>query len=203
ASFSVISLPFAEKVGVTPQSPGAAPSGCSGGIGEGTVHAWVAPLDSVAIGDELIRDPRLYIEDFMPELTYTRNAPFEVILGTDFLRAHRVLVARSQDKVYFSYAGGLVFPATPRLACEDRKDKDAGERLAEYEEALAKNPDDAAALLGRALVRSGKKDLDGAMADLDAAIRLRPNDAVAPQARAPPRRRPQGCDWPVRDRARQ
>jgi hypothetical protein len=31
-------------------------------------------------------------------------------LGADFLRSHRVLVAHSQRKMYFTYAGGPVFP---------------------------------------------------------------------------------------------
>jgi hypothetical protein len=40
-----------------------------------------------------------------------------VILGTDFLRAHRVLVSRSQRKVYFTYASGPVFPARKSRDC--------------------------------------------------------------------------------------
>jgi len=42
-----------------------------------------------------------------------------VILGTDFLRAHRVMVARSQRKVYFTYSGGPVFPARKARDCRD------------------------------------------------------------------------------------
>jgi hypothetical protein len=33
-----------------------------------------------------------------------------MLLGADFLRSHRVLVARSQKKMYFTYEGGTVFP---------------------------------------------------------------------------------------------
>jgi hypothetical protein len=40
-----------------------------------------------------------------------------MLLGTDFLRAHRVLVARSQRKMYFTYAGGTVFPSKPSKGC--------------------------------------------------------------------------------------
>ena len=32
-----------------------------------------------------------------------------MMLGADFLRSHRLLVAHSQRKVYFTYAGGPVF----------------------------------------------------------------------------------------------
>jgi hypothetical protein len=40
-----------------------------------------------------------------------------MLLGADFLRSHRVLVAHSQRKIYFTYTGGPVFqlnrPAAP------------------------------------------------------------------------------------------
>ncbi len=39
----------------------------------------------------------------------------EMLLGVDFLRAHRVFVAHSQRKLYFTYAGGPVFSG-PRRA---------------------------------------------------------------------------------------
>ena len=88
------------------------PSGCSTGLGADYVHSWVAKFDTVALAGEAIRDPRLTVADILPELAYSREPPPDVILGTDFLRAHRVLVARSQRKFYFTYAGGMIFPAT-------------------------------------------------------------------------------------------
>jgi hypothetical protein len=40
----------------------------------------------------------------------------EMLLGLDFLRAHRMFVAHSQHKIYFTYTGGPVFQVTgPRL----------------------------------------------------------------------------------------
>ena len=38
-----------------------------------------------------------------------------MLLGADFLHAHRVLVAHSQRKIYFTYAGGPVFQFTGPL----------------------------------------------------------------------------------------
>jgi hypothetical protein len=37
-----------------------------------------------------------------------------MLLGVDFLRAHRVLVSHSQHKMYFTYLGGPVFAPSPR-----------------------------------------------------------------------------------------
>ena len=52
-----------------------------------------------------------------------------MLIGADFLRAHRVLVSHSQRKMYFTYLGGPVFAPPPRLpqsgAEPQRTDKDA------------------------------------------------------------------------------
>ena len=49
----------------------------------------------------------------------TRPAQPQMILGVDFLRSHRVFIANSQRKVYFTYTGGTVFPKTADKACRD------------------------------------------------------------------------------------
>jgi hypothetical protein len=41
----------------------------------------------------------------------------DMLLGADFLRSHRVLIAHSQRKMYFTYAGGTVFPVSASMAC--------------------------------------------------------------------------------------
>jgi tetratricopeptide (TPR) repeat protein len=96
-----------------------------------------------------------------------------------------MLVSRSQRKVYFSYIGGLVFPATPGLVCDERlKGKSAGEALAAYDQAIAKDPGDTNALTRRAGLRALQGDLDGALSDVDAVIRIAPGNAVALNLRA-------------------
>ena len=180
ASGSLVSLSFAASLGITPESPGVLPSQCASGLGANIVRSWVARFDTVTLGGQNIRDPQLRIVDLLPELSYGRNAAPEMLLGTDFLRTHRMLVSRSQDKVYFSYTGGLVFPATPGLGCQgDLDGKTAKEVLAGLDEALAANPNDAQALVTRATLRLREKDGAGALADLDAALRLAPNHPVA------------------------
>ena len=47
-------------------------------------------------------------------------APAAMLLGADFLRAHRVLIAHSQRKIYFTYAGGTVFPVELARSCSPR-----------------------------------------------------------------------------------
>jgi lipoprotein NlpI len=112
----------------------------------------------------------------MPDFMHSQ----EMLLGTDFLRSHRVLIARSQHKVYFSYAGGQVFPATPALGCDERvSGKNATQAMEVYNEAIAANPGDVDARVGRAALRMRANDSKGALEDLDEALRIRPTLAVA------------------------
>ena len=173
ASSSVVELSLAKKLGITPGTAGVVPSGCTYGFGAESVSQWVARFDSLDIAGQIVRDPRLHIAELF-------DAPYEVMLGTDFLRAHRLLVSRTQRKVYFSYIGGLIFPAIPTLDCDERlRQGRESEALAAYDQAIAKNSSDAKALLHRAALRARKQDADGALSDLDAVIRLEPGNAVA------------------------
>jgi len=74
----------------------------------------------VAIGGETIRDASLNIADILSERSYVLDS-FDMILGTDFLRAHRVYISRYQLKVYFSYTGGKVFPTPKGRDCGERE----------------------------------------------------------------------------------
>ena len=177
ASGTVVSLELAAKAGITPKSAGVHPASCHGGLGGDMVRGWVAPFDTFTIGGETIRDARLQIMEF-DRLAYGRDGA-DLLVGTDFLRAHRVLASRHQGKLYFSYAGGQVFPNVPDIDCDDRAGANEAEAMARYDKALAENPRDTRALMGRANARWRKKDLDGALADLDAVIAIDPAYAPA------------------------
>jgi len=126
ASASVLSKPDAARLGVTPESPGVVAGGCIGGSGPRMVDSWIATFESFAIGNERIRNPRIRFADLWKHTTYTETGSRlptrlaglpDMVLGTDFLRAHRVLISRSQRKMYFTYAGGTVFPSPPSKGC--------------------------------------------------------------------------------------
>jgi len=110
ASRSLLATAEAAKLGVTPQSPGAAAAGCVVGYGKTSIDSWTAAFESFAIGDEVIRNPRIRFGELAQ---HTGDAQAGMLLGADFLHSHRVLVARSQGKLYFTYAGGTVFPRPP------------------------------------------------------------------------------------------
>ena len=118
ASRSVLDKSDAARLGVTPDSPGVVASGKGGGLGGKSVDHWIGPFQSFAIGNEVITDTTIGFADLWKDAKYTPfggNLPRKVevtmsmLLGADFLHAHRVLVAHSQRKLYFTYAGGPVF----------------------------------------------------------------------------------------------
>jgi len=68
---------------------------------------WIVPFDSFSIGGETIAHPRFAVTELTTR-TYNTRAP-GMVLGRDFLRTHRVLLAFGQKRMYFSYLGGEAF----------------------------------------------------------------------------------------------
>src|SRR6185503_11593832 len=129
ASTSVIESGLASQLGVTAKSPGVIPGGCSSGLGRNPIESWIGQFETVAIGHELIRSPRLRFAELWKDMTYTQAGSTArekmeglpaMLLGADFLRTHRVLIAHSQRRIYFTYAGGTVFPVELATACSPR-----------------------------------------------------------------------------------
>lgn len=128
AGLSVLTLAQAAAVGVTPETPGVAAAGCGRGLGRKPIEVWIGPFTTFAVGHELVRDPRIRFADLWRYSSYkgvgivsdrpTGGLP-DMLLGADFLRSHRVLIAHSQRKMYFTYAGGTVFPNWAPKACDD------------------------------------------------------------------------------------
>jgi clan AA aspartic protease (TIGR02281 family) len=121
AGTSVLDKSDAARLGVTPDSPGVVASGSGGGLGRRSVDYWTGSFQSVAIGNEIIRDTNIRFADLWKGATYMPSgghvsqkveATASMLLGADFLRAHRLLVSHSQRKLYFTYAGGPVFQLT-------------------------------------------------------------------------------------------
>ena len=129
ASYSVLSTADAARLGVTPESSGAVAGGCVTGEGKRQIDSWIGLFESFAIGNEIIRNPRIRFADLWQYTTYTETGSRlptrfagqpDMLLGADFLRAHRVLIAHSQRKMYFTHAGGTVFPGKPSKGCSEK-----------------------------------------------------------------------------------
>jgi predicted aspartyl protease len=80
--------------------------------------AWIATFDRFTIDEETVHHPHLLVADIwgrqrqaargVDEAQEAADEP-PMLLGADFLKAHRVLFARSQHRMYLSYVGGPLF----------------------------------------------------------------------------------------------
>jgi len=122
ASGSLLDKGEASRVGVTPETPGVVPAAVRSGLGSGSIPSWVGSFASFTIGNETIRDTDIVFADVFKGATTKSigsHIPVKVeglpsmLLGVDFLRSHRVLVAHSQRRIYFTYNGGPVFTRAP------------------------------------------------------------------------------------------
>jgi predicted aspartyl protease len=132
ATYSLLAKVEAEERGITPSSLGVIPAGCVTGLGARQLDSWSAQFETFAIGGEVIRNPRIQFADMWRDTTYTETGSRlrqrfagmpQMLLGADFLRSHRVLVARSQAKMYFTYEGGTVFPDVTGRGCNVAAEK--------------------------------------------------------------------------------
>lgn len=156
ATTSMLTRHAARRVGFDPDAPGVEDAGFSRGIGPAVVQTWIAPFDSLAIGDnEIIKKIKLRVGDIDDE-------SFDMLIGADFFLSHRVYVSNTQHKLFFTYNGGPVFDLSVH------HDKSAT--------AAAATPTTAQGFAGRGSASAARHDYASARKDLDRAVALAPND---------------------------
>jgi tetratricopeptide (TPR) repeat protein len=166
AGNSILSLKAAGRAGIKPDSPGVVSAGDSYGIGKSTFTSYIAPFSSFRIGDEETKNTRLRIGDIdLP------NA--DMLLGADFFLSHRIYVANSQDKLYFTYNGGPVFnlTASNRPVTEPATDASA-QPLNKAGAAI----EDAADFSRRGAALASRRDFDQALTAVTRACELAPEN---------------------------
>lgn len=184
ASRSILSLNAAKRAGITPDSPGVIPAGTVAGMGKSTIKVWSAPVDKFEIGGEAIEHTRVLIGDIdLPGLD------IDMLLGADFFLAHHVYVAYSQDKLYFTYNGGVVFDLNARRPAARTATSSStpatSSTLASSGPApsatpapgSAAAPADAADLMRRGMAETSRGEFALAVADFSLACRIAPADA--------------------------
>jgi predicted aspartyl protease len=127
AGLSMLSTSDAARLGVTPETVGVAAIGSGSGLGAKRIDSWIGPFQSFTVGAETIKNPKIIFSDLWKGVTYTQagsNVPTQVglqpmLLGADFLLAHRVMIVHSQRKIYFTYAGGPLFQVSRPLEIND------------------------------------------------------------------------------------
>jgi tetratricopeptide (TPR) repeat protein len=167
----------------------------SSGIGHGEFPTWIAPVASFEIGNEQVKNTSLRVGDIKLE-------DVDMLIGADFFLSHRIFVAKSQSRLYFTYNGGPVFnlehigdavtavqqasanpPNAPidadglsRRAAAFAARGQYDSAITDYTHAIAMAPVDPQLLIDRGDVywRNGQPDL--AAADFTAALKLKPAD---------------------------
>lgn len=117
SSISIVSKSITDSLGVHY----AATAGEVVGIGHRALKMWLANIESFTLGDETIRDTQLRVaqmDRYRTTTTVRSRIPVVIadepamLLGLDFLRAHRVLIDNATRKMVFTYEGGPVFETT-------------------------------------------------------------------------------------------
>lgn len=162
----------AERVGIDLKEADAK-AGDAIGIGGKSVRTWMAPIDSYSVGTETIQHSKMMVLD-------GDMGDTDMLLGVDFFLAHHLYIANSQKKIYFTYNGGRVFAFDKAPYDDDKPGADTASGASSA--ALATAPE--YARRGVANLSRGKSK--AAIADLDQAIRLAPDQAAyyADRARA-------------------
>ena len=102
ATTSSITSDAARRAGISLDGPDAERGRGIIGVGSHTASNWYVTVKTFQIGEETVQNARMSVEDSGLNMA-------DVLLGADFVRAHRLLFAMSQNKLYFSYVGGEPF----------------------------------------------------------------------------------------------
>ncbi|MGH8227231.1 MAG: aspartyl protease family protein [Steroidobacteraceae bacterium] len=174
---SLVTLRAAKRAGFRPDGSGVRQGGLVRGVGEHPVPSWIAPFASFTIGGEQIRHTQLRVANFY-------FGGVDMLLGADFFLSHRIYVALSQRKLYFSYNGGPVFklPApqplrtAPPLPPGTAPQASLPPSLAAA--SAAQRAAAAAAFSRRGAALLARRNYTAAIADLDRACQLAPRTAL-------------------------
>ena len=171
---SILTLAAARHAGITPTSPGVVEGGSASGIGHKVTTTWIARFPSFKLGDEEIDHAKLRFGDIS-------LLGADMLIGADFFLSHRIYVASSQRKLYFTYNGGPVFDlaAMPVPVGGDAAVAAAQPGAPEPEgdiDAWLDRPADAAGYARRGAASAARHDYDAAIADLTRACELAPTE---------------------------
>jgi len=170
ASYSVLSLRGAAKAGIKRDDATFKPGGLSRGIAQRLEQTWIVPVQSFKIGDEEIRNTRLRVSEIQLDNV-------DMLIGADFFLSHRIFVANTQRKLYFTYNGGPVFRLEEIAASQPAAPAAASPPQATAAAAPSGGaPQDAEGLVRRAHASDARHAYADAIADYTRALALAPKD---------------------------
>ncbi|WP_340317186.1 aspartyl protease family protein [Rhizorhabdus argentea] len=179
AESSILTQEAAKRAGITPDTAGVTERGAATGLGRKVTRSWIAPQLSFKIGAEEIRSKGLRFAD----LANLGGAGIDMLLGADFFLSHRVFVANSQHKLYFTYSGGKVFDTdAPKALIRESQDAPTTAWIPPSDDRAA--PIDADGYSRRGAVMAAQRNFAAAVSDFSRAIEMAPGEAQYLQQRA-------------------
>jgi predicted aspartyl protease/Flp pilus assembly protein TadD len=157
ANTSILSLRAADRAGIDPKSAGVTDGGFITGIAGGA-KTYIANFSAFKIGDEEIQHAKLRFGGALA-------ADADMLIGADFFLSHRVYLASSQHKLYFTYNGGPVFNLTSQSsAAKSSEPAESAENLSSEDYAR------------RGAASAQRHDFERALSDLTRACELSPDN---------------------------
>ncbi len=172
SSVSTLTLRAARQAGFDPKGPDVQEQGLGRGIGQSAVNEWISTFANFEIGGVQIRNARLHVVN-------AQILGVDMLLGADFFLSHRIYVAFSQNKLYFTYNGGPVFNLTappPRGASAAAPPPASGSPAQAQAQASVAEPTDAAGYGRRGAAFAARRNFVHAIADLTRASELDPTN---------------------------
>jgi len=165
--YSYLTLHGAGRAGLARTDPAVTSGGLVAGAGGRFVDSWIGPVKSFELGGEKVENTRLRFDGFDMD-------DADLNLGDDFFLSHRIFVARSQNRMYFTYNGGPVFNLQHTGQASAPAPSIAGGSPAP----IIDVPTDAAGYARRAAAFAARREFEAAIADDTQAIQLEPQDAT-------------------------
>ncbi len=212
AGSTVVSLEGAKRAGITATSEGVVPAGVSYGMGRHYVQRWIAPFHSFKIGDEEIRDIKLHIGDFGsigngvemlvgPDFflshrvfvasdraklyfTYNGGPVFNLGIRSKSEQAPNEAVAATSGGVIAASGEPSDAAAFSRRAALASVRHDYASAIADLNRSCEMAPDNPEYLYQRGMALWGNHQSELALADFNAALKVKPDDVPALLARA-------------------
>jgi tetratricopeptide (TPR) repeat protein len=165
---SMMTMAGARAAGLSADAPGVVSEDATGGIGRRVARTWIAPVASLEIGGEQVKTTRVRFGDI-------EAGDADMVLGVDFFLSHRIYVAKSQNRLYFSYNGGPVFNLDGPVQAA-AADPPSSPAPALANPAGADQPKDAAGYARRAAAFAARREYAQAITDYTTAAQLEPAD---------------------------
>jgi len=160
APVSELTLEAAARVGLKPDGPHVV-SGGAWDDGTSRHETWIGAVATLKIGDEEIGNARLRFGKMKID------SAFDMIVGVDFFLSHHLYYAPKMRLLYFTYNGGPIFNLSTNSSAPDK---------AAAQTAGADELKDADSYARRGMARLGRGDSAGAVADLDRAVSMDPDN---------------------------